>query len=362
MTHDIGGPLVGLRVLEFAGPAPAPHAALVLADLGADVVRLTRAAEADDAASYLLRGRQSVTADLRGEDDRSMALGLVERADVLIEGYRPGVMERLGLGPDECLSRNPRLVYTRITGWGQSGPLARRAGHDINYVGLTGVLNAIGHVGERPVPPLNLLGDFGGGSMLALVGILSALWERTRSGRGQVVDAAMVDGVSLLAEMLWEFRARGELSGERGTNALDSGAPFYDTYRCADGRYVAVGALEPRFYAELVRGLGLNAAELPDQRDRDGWPVLRARIAEAFGSRTRSEWEDVFRDVDACVTPVLAFAEVAAHPHIAERSTILGTAQAAPAPRFSRSTVPIPAEPTHVEPQVVVARWETTNG
>ncbi|GAB3141390.1 alpha-methylacyl-CoA racemase [Amycolatopsis stemonae] len=335
----MAGPLAGLRVVELAGIGPGPHAAMVLADLGADVTRVERSGSTDRDA--LLRGRRFVAADLKTAEGLERVQRLVEQADVLIEGYRPGVAERLGLGPDDCLARNPRLVYGRMTGWGQDGPLAQRAGHDLNYLGITGALHAIGRAGERPVPPLNLVGDFGGGSMLLLTGILAALWERERSGQGQVVDAAMVDGVSVLLQMMWAMRGRGEWSDERGTNLLDGGAPFYDTYECADGRYVAVGAIEPQFYAQLLAGLGLEA-DLPDRLDRTGWPALRARFAEAFHSAPRDHWAKVFDGTDACVTPVLTFEEAREHPHLVARGTLTvvdGVPQAAPAPRFSR-TVP----------------------
>jgi alpha-methylacyl-CoA racemase len=274
-------------------------------------------------------------------------LELIARADVLIEGFRPGVAERLGLGPADCAARNPGLVYARMTGWGQDGPLAPRAGHDINYIGLTGVLNAIGRAGERPVVPINLLGDFGGGSTFLLVGILAALVERQVSGRGQVIDAAIVDGTSVLAEMVWEQRGAKGWTDQRGSNILDSGAPFYDVYETADGKYLAVGALEPQFYAELLDRLGLDAAELPRQRDRDGWPLLRKLFTERFAARTRDEWMAVFEGSDACVTPVLSFAEAARHPHLMARKTVInvgGVPQAAPAPRFSRTPAATPTE------------------
>ena len=349
------GPLVGLRVVELAGLGPGPHAAMLLADLGADVVRIERPAEsrqhlrlAPVADDQMLRGRRSVMLDLRDSAGRETALRLAERADVLIEGLRPGVTERLGIGPAECRARNPRLVYARMTGWGQDGPLAERAGHDINYIALSGALHAIGNVGTKPVPPLNLVGDFGGGSMFLVLGVLAALWERARSGAGQVIDAAMVDGVSVLAQMFWSLRAGGLWSDQRGSNLLDSGAPFYDTYACADGRYIAVGALEPQFYETLLEGLGLIGENLPGQLDRASWPVLRQRFTDVFASRSRDEWVAVFEGVDACVTPVLSFAEVPAHPHIAARRTVItldGIPQAAPAPRFSRTQPDLPTPP-----------------
>ncbi len=360
------GPLVGLRVIELAGIGPGPHAAMLLADLGADVVRIERPSGglrlAPGAEDQMLRGRRSVTCDLKDPSGRETVLRLVERADVLIEGLRPGVTERLGVGPADCHARNPALVYARMTGWGQDGPLADRAGHDINYIALSGVLHAVGNAGGKPVPPLNLVGDFGGGSMFLVLGVLAALWERERSGTGQVVDAAMVDGVSALAQMFWSLRACGLWSDQRGSNLLDSGAPFYDTYACADGRYVAVGALEPQFYAALLEGLGLTEADLPGQLDPAGWPVLRQRFTDAFASRSRDEWGAVFEGTDACVAPVLSFAEVPAHPHIAARGTVItlgGVPQAAPAPRFSRTCPDQPAPPPKpgADTAAVLADW-----
>jgi alpha-methylacyl-CoA racemase len=360
------GPLAGLKVVELAGIGPGPHAAMVLSDLGADVVRVDRPSGglqlgSPDTPDPTLRGRRRMAADLKDPAGREAVLRLVEHADVLLEGYRPGVMERLGVGPADCHARNPRLVYARMTGWGQDGPMAARPGHDINYIALTGALHAVGRAGERPVPPLNLVGDFGGGSMLLVVGVLSALWEAQRSGEGQVVDAAMVDGSSLLVQMVWGLLAQKIWTDERGRNLLDGHAPFYDTYTCADGGHVAVGALEPQFYAALLAGLGLADADLPHQLDRDHWPAVKARFADVFASRTRDEWAEVFADTDACVTPVLAFGEVADHPHIAARSTIVerdGVAQAAPAPRFSRTSTEVPGAPTSPEPvEKILADW-----
>ena len=361
----MSGPLTGLKVVELAGIGPGPHGAMVLADLGAQVVRVDRPGGlqlGDPAlADPTLRGRRRVAADLKSPEGVETVLRLVERADVLVEGYRPGVTERLGVGPDACHARNPALVYARMTGWGQDGPMAQRAGHDINYISLTGALHAIGRAGERPVPPLNLVGDFGGGSMLLVVGVLAALWEAQRSGRGQVVDAAMVDGASVLSQMFWGFLAQGAWTDERDANVLDGHAPFYDTYTCADGRHVAVGPLEPQFYAAFLAGLGVDPADLPAQYDRAGWPVLRARFTELFASRPRDEWAAVFDGTDACVTPVLAFGEVAAHPHLAARGTIVeadGVAQAAPAPRFSRTPARLPDPPTAAEDvESVLADW-----
>jgi alpha-methylacyl-CoA racemase len=366
------GPLVGLRVIELAGIGPGPHAAMLLADLGADVIRVERPSEgkqilqlAPTVDDQMLRGRRSVMLDLKDPAGRETMLRLVERADVLIEGLRPGVTERLGVGPSDCCTRNPRLVYARMTGWGQAGPLADRAGHDITYIALTGTLHAIGTAGGKPVPPLNLVGDFGGGSMFLVLGVLAALWERDRSGAGQVIDAAMVDGVSALAQMFWSLRACGLWSDQRGANLLDSGTPFYDTYACADGRYVAVGALEPQFYAALLEGLGLIGEDLPAQLDRAGWPVLRQRFTDVFATRSRDEWVAVFDATDACVAPVLSFAEVPEHPHIAARGTVItvdGVPQAAPAPRFSRTQPDQPTPPPKpgADTAAVLADWDVT--
>lgn len=278
-----------------------------------------------------------------------MVLKLISKADVLIEGFRPGVTERLGLGPEDCAEVNERLIYGRMTGWGQDGPRSQQAGHDINYISLNGVLHAIGRKGERPVPPLNLAGDFGGGSMFLLVGILSALWERQTSGKGQVVDAAMVDGSSVLTQMMWAFRASGMWSDERGTNMLDTGAPYYDTYETADGKYVAIGPIEPQFYAAMLEGLGLDAAELPAQNDVSAWPQLKALFTETFAKQDRDHWAKVFAGTDACVTPVLSFGEVLDEPHITERDTFYDAGddglQPRPAPRFSRSEPGTPTPP-----------------
>ena len=336
----MSGPLSGIRVVELAGLGPAPYACMLLADLGADVLRVDRPVAGFGVPAYDItgRGRRSVAVDLKNPAAAEVVLRLVDSADVLVEGLRPGVAERLGVGPDACAARNPRLVYARMTGWGQDGPLAPRVGHDINYAGITGALAAIGEPGRKPVPPLNLVADFGGGSMFLVTGILAALLERATSGKGQVVDAAMVDGVTSLMAMTYGFRAAGGWQDERGSNLLDGGAPFYDTYPCADGRYVAIGALEPQFWALVVQTLGLQ--DLPEQYDRAGWPVLRARLAEAFASRTRDAWAAVFDDLDACVSPVLELGEAPAHPHLAARGTVVdvdGVQQPAPAPRFSRT-------------------------
>ena len=349
----MAGPLAGLRVVELAGIGPGPHAAMLLGDLGADVVRIDRATPAgldvlDGNPDHMLRNRRSFVANLKDPADRDLVLQLIGVADVLIEGFRPGVAERLGLGPDACAARNSKLVYARMTGWGQSGSRNSVAGHDINYLSLTGVLHAIGREGERPVPPLNVVGDFGGGSMFLVLGIMSALFERQSSGRGQVVDAAIVDGASVLAQMMWAMRAFGGWESTAGTNMLDGGAPYYDTYTCSDGRWVAVGAIEPQFYAVLLDGLGLNSDDLPEQNDRDNWPQLRIHLAEAIAAHDRDHWTQVFEGTDACVTPVLSFDEVAGQSFLRERGSIIdidGVTQPAPTPRFSRSRPVSPTSP-----------------
>lgn len=356
------GPLSGIRVVELAGLGPAPYACMLLADLGADVLRVDRpvAGLGVPGQDVTARGRRSVAVDLKAAGAADVVLRLVESADVLVEGLRPGVAERLGVGPDACLARNPRLVYGRMTGWGQDGPLAPRVGHDIDYAAITGALGAIGEPGRKPVPPLNLVADFGGGSMFLVTGILAALLERVGSGRGQVVDAAMVDGVTSLLAMTYGFRAAGGWTDERGSNLLDGGAPFYDTYACADGEYVAVGALEPQFWAELVGTLGLEG--LPEQYDRTGWPVLRARLAEAFATRTRDEWAAVFEPLDACVSPVLSVGEAPDHPHLRARGSVVdveGVLQPAVAPRLSRTpgTVGRPAGSAGADTREALQDW-----
>ncbi len=340
------GPLAGLHVLEFEAIGPGPFAGMMLADMGADVLLVDRSADAglglgrERRSEVMLRGRRSVTLDLKSAGGVEAALQLADRADALIEGFRPGVMERLGLGPDVLLARNPKLVYGRVTGWGQSGPLAARAGHDINYIALAGVLGAIGRAGQSPVPPLNLVGDFGGGGMLLAFGIACGVIQARASGRGQVVDAAMVDGAGLLATMFAGLRAAGTWQDARGVNVLDSGAPWYDSYRTADGRYVAVGAIEAKFYAELIERLGLDAATLPSQHERERWPELRGRLAAAFLAKTRDEWCAVFDGSDACVAPVLDWTEAADHPHLQARQRqvrVDGIEQPAPAPLFSET-------------------------
>jgi alpha-methylacyl-CoA racemase len=358
------GPLDGIRVLELAGLGPAPFGCMVLADLGAHVLRVARpgggTALMPPRHEVTNRGRASITLDLRRAAGVARALDLVERADVLVEGFRPGVTERLGVGPETCAERNPRLVYARMTGWGQTGPLADRAGHDLTYLAISGALSLIGPPGGRPAIPLNLVADYGGGAMLLVAGVLAALLERERSGRGQVVDAAMIDGVSLLLAQTWSFRNAGIHRDERGANLLDGGAPFYDTYLCADGGYVALAALEPQFYAAFLDGVAdtVDTSSWPDRNDPAGWRQLRACIAATFLQRTRDAWATRFDGTDACVAPVLSLDEAVAHPHLAHRDShhdwAAGGRQPAGAPRFSRSAV-LTADSADDDPRVVRA-------
>ena len=343
------GPLAGLKVIELGGIGPGPHTAMMLADLGADVVRvrrpggLTLPAENVD---LLHRGKRVVDLDVKA--DPAALLDLAARADVLLDCFRPGTCERLGIGPQDCAAVNPRLIYARITGWGQHGPAATTAGHDINYLSMTGALNAIGYADRPPVAPLNLVADFGGGSMLVLVGIITALYERERSGAGQVVDAAMVDGVSMLAQMAWTMRATGALRDERESWLLDGGAPYYRCYATADGGAMAVGAIEPQFFAQLLAGLGLDPAEVPGQFEMGRYDELRDILTARFAERTRDEWAAVFAGTDSCVTPVLSWAEAADNEHLRARDTLIevdGVLQAAPAPRFSRTPAGRPGRP-----------------
>jgi len=340
------GVLSGIRILEFEAIGPGPFAAMLLADMGADVLRIDRPVAPDDLGpkrsgkhiDITGRGRRSVTLDLKQPKAVEVALDLMSRADVVIEGFRPGTMERLGLGPDIALARNPKLIYGRMTGWGQTGPLAQRAGHDLNYIALSGVLSGIGRAGEAPVPPLNLVGDYGGGGMLLALGVVAALCHALRRGEGQVVDAAMIEGAAQLGSIVWGQLATGHWRETRASNMLDGGSPWYDSYRTKDGHYMSVGAVEGRFYAQLLERLGLSNAGLPSQHDRNGWPVLRERFAAAFLTRTRDEWCEVFDGSDACVAPVLGFSEAPAHPHHVARGSFVeanGFVQPAPAPRFS---------------------------
>jgi alpha-methylacyl-CoA racemase len=363
------GPLHGIRVLELAGIGPGPFAAMLLADMGADVVRVDRAGAvtggdpAAPPADVLNRGRRSVGLDLKNPDGVETLLRMVEAADVLIEGFRPGVCERLGIGPDVCRARNPRLVYGRMTGWGQSGPYSQAAGHDINYIALAGALDSFGRAGERPVPPMNLVGDFGGGGMFLAFGVAAALVERASSGEGQVVDTAMVDGSAVLMTMFHAFRAMGIWNDERGTNMLDTGAHFYDVYETSDGGFVTIGSIEPQFYAELLERLGLtDDPAFARQHDRSGWPELKERLVELFRTKTRDEWCEVLETTDVCFAPVLSLTEAPHHPHNVERGTFVerdGIVQPAPAPRFDRTPGAIQRPPSHPGQHTdeVLAEW-----
>ncbi|MFJ1471484.1 CaiB/BaiF CoA transferase family protein [Massilia orientalis] len=347
------GPLNGLRVIELVGIGPCPFAAMMLADMGADVIRIDRKPDLQPASSapnpyptlgtkydVMARGRRSLALDLKHPRARQLLLDLVTKADALVEGFRPGVMERLGLGPDLCMERNPRLVYGRVTGWGQTGPLAPAAGHDLNYVALSGMLHAMGDADRPPSPPLNLVGDFGGGGMMLAFGVVCAVLEARISGRGQVVDAAMTDGAALLGAMTYGLRAHGAWSAARGANFLDGGAPFYATYACADGKFIAVGAIEPQFYARLLALTGASDPAFARQWDREDWPVLKEKFAALFATRTRDAWSALLEGTDVCFAPVLDMDEAPRHPHNAARKTFVdvdGVTQPAPAPRFSRT-------------------------
>lgn len=345
----MSGPLKGLSVVEMQGLGPAPLAGQFLADLGAEVVLVTRKSGPVDKTDINNRGKRSVALNLKSPEGVAAALALIEAADVLIEGFRPGVMERMGLGPEACHAVNPKLVFARMTGWGQDGPLAMTAGHDINYLGLTGFLHATGEADRSPPPPLNIGADYGGGTMFLLFGIMAALYERQTSGKGQVVDAAMVDGASAMMALIHTFIARGHWSEDRQANLLDGGAPFYRTYECADGKFMAVGPLEPQFHAELVRLAGLPEDHLATQMSAKDWPDRRDAYAGVFRQNTRDEWAAIFDGSDACVTPVMTWSEAPMHPHMAARGTFTevgGVTQAAPAPRFSRSApAPVTAPP-----------------
>ncbi len=352
----MAGPLAGHRIIEIAGIGPGPFAAMLLADLGAEVIRVERAGAVRGPApdqphgDVLLRGRRNIAIDLKHPDGVSTLLDLVEHADALIEGFRPGVMERLGIGPDECLARNPKLVFGRMTGWGQTGPYSQAAGHDINYISLAGALAHFGRRGEAPTPPLNMVGDFGGGGMFLALGVVAALLEAQSSGRGQVVDTAMVDGSAVLMTMFWAFRSMGMFNeNERGTNLLDTGAHFYDVYRCSDGEYVSIGSIEPQFYSELLRLTGLTDDEqFAKQMDPTEWEPLKARLTELFATKTRDEWCEIMEHTDVCFAPVLTMSEAAEHPHNVERQTFIdvgGVTQPAPAPRFSRTENEVASTP-----------------
>jgi alpha-methylacyl-CoA racemase len=359
-----------MRIVEIAGIGPAPFAAMLLADMGAEVIRIDRRARVDLGTpvhgdprfEVLRRGRRSVAVDLKTAAGRDVVLRLITKADALIEGFRPGVMERLGLGPDACLAVNPRLVYGRVTGFGQQGPLAERAGHDIDYIALAGVLASVGEKGGPPVPPLNLVGDFGGGGMFLAFGILAARLSALQTGRGQVVDAAMVDGAAYLLAPILGLHSAGLWRDERGTNLLDGSTPWYGVYATADDRYMAVGAIERRFYDELIDKLGLAGETLPNQHDRSGWPLLRERFAAAFRSRTAAEWEQIFSGSDACVVPVLTLGDAPRHPHNRARGTFIernGVTEPAPAPRFDQTPAAAghPPRPLGADTDAVLADW-----
>ena len=348
------GPLSGVRIIELAGIGPGPFCAMMLADMGADVIRVERSSAVRGGdpdvppADVMLRGRRSIGVDMKSSEGIETVMRLVESADGLIEGFRPGVTERLGVGPNDCLARNPRLVFGRMTGWGQEGPYAQAAGHDINYIALAGALDSMGRQGEAPVPPLNLVGDFGGGGMYLAFGMVCALLEARSSGEGQVVDAAMVDGAASLMTFFHGFRAMGIWNDERGTNLLDTGAHFYDVYECADGNFVSIGSIEPQFYAELLEKTGLSGEELPGQMDRDGWQPMKSRLQEIFRSKTRDEWCEIMEGSDICFAPVLSMAEAPQHPHMQARGTFqekFGGIQPSPAPRFSRTEPEISRPP-----------------
>jgi alpha-methylacyl-CoA racemase len=355
------GPLKGIKIVEFAGLGPAPFCAMLLSDLGAEIVRIDRQQpiagriDHDPRSQILNRGRRSIAVDLKNPDGQAAVLRLIDQADALIEGYRPGVMERLGFGPDVCIERNPRLVYGRMTGWGQDGPLAKAPGHDINYIALTGTLHAIGRKGGPPTPPLNLVGDFGGGAYLAM-GLLAAILEVKDSGTGQIVDAAMIDAAASMMAYFFGFSASGYWNEERGSNYLDSGSPFYDTYETNDGKWIAIGSVEEKFWEQTWHLLGLDLEDMPDQHDRQRWSETKETVANAVCRKTRDEWTQIFDGAEACVAPVLSLSETTGHPHIAARQTVVsrdGIDQPAPAPRFSRTKaelgLPPPARGEHSE-------------
>jgi alpha-methylacyl-CoA racemase len=355
------GPLKGIRIVEFAGIGPGPFAAMLLSDMGADILRIDRkGGRAPSKAEVYLRGRQTVAFDLKNSKAVEASLRLMEMADASIEGFRPGVMERLGLGPDVCLKRNPRLVYGRMTGWGQTGPLANAAGHDINYIALSGALHAIGNAGEKPVPPLNLVGDFGGGALYLVVGILAALLEVKNSGRGQVVDAAMTDGAASLMTVFYGMRASGFWRDERGCNLLDSGAHFYDVYETKDAKYVSIGSIEPQFYRELLVKTGITDAAFEAQMDRKAWLALKAKLAAVIKTKTREEWDAIMLGSDVCYAPVLSLSEAPEHPHNVARETFIemdGVTQPAPAPRFSRTEPKILHGPRAADNESCLTAW-----
>ncbi len=335
------GPLTGTKLIELAGIGPGPFCGMMLADMGAEVIRVNRTNETPRFADVLARGRKSIAVDLKEPRGKALILELCKSADAIFEGFRPGVTERLGLGPDDCMAVNPSLVYGRMTGWGQDGPMAHAAGHDINYISLAGALHAIGPKGGKPVPPLNLVGDFGGGGLLLAFGLVCAILEAQKSGKGQVVDAAMVDGAAILMAMFFTLKGAGSFRQQRGSNLLDSGAHFYDTYETSDGKFISVGSIEPQFYALLLEKAGLDIDEFSPQMDQSRWPEYKDKVSEVFKSRTRDEWCDLMEGSDVCFAPVLSLSEVHEHPHNKSRNTFIelaGLMQPAPAPRFSRTS------------------------
>jgi len=355
------GPLAGIRVVEFAGIGPGPFAAMLLSDMGAEVIRIDRkGGRTPHKTEVTYRGRQAVALDMKKPEAVEAALKLIDGADALLEGFRPGVMERLGAGPDVCLKRNPKLVYGRMTGWGQTGPLANAAGHDINYIALTGALHGIGNRGHKPVPPLNLVGDFGGGALYLAFGVVCGLIEAKKSGKGQVVDTAMTDGAASLMSMFYGMTAMGMWKDERGVNLLDSGAHFYDTYETKDGKFVALGSIEPQFYRELLEKTGITDDAFAAQMDRNAWPALKEKLAAVIKTKTRDEWDAIMLGSDVCYAPVLSITEAPKHPHNVARKTFVevdGVVQPAPAPRFSRTVAEVQGPPAAADNEGALAKW-----
>ncbi|MGD0192223.1 MAG: CaiB/BaiF CoA-transferase family protein [Rhizomicrobium sp.] len=357
----MGGPLTGIRIVEFQGIGPGPFAAMLLSDMGADVIRIDRkGGRTPHKAEITYRGRPAVALDLKKPEAVEAALKLIEKSDALIEGFRPGVMERLGLGPDVCLKRNPKLVFGRMTGWGQTGPLSEAAGHDINYIAISGALHAIGNAGGKPVPPLNLVGDFGGGALYLALGLVSALLEASRSGKGQVVDAAMTDGAASLMAMFYGMSAGGMWQDTRGVNMLDSGTHFYDTYETSDRKWISLGSIEPQFYREMLQKTGITDPAFEVQMDRTAWPALKEKLAAVIKTKTRDEWDAIMLGSDVCYAPVLSLVEAPRHPHNVARKTFIeidGITQPAPAPRFSRTEASIKGPPEGADNRTVLAKW-----
>jgi alpha-methylacyl-CoA racemase len=355
------GPLQGIRIVEFAGIGPGPFAAMLLSDMGAQIVRIDRkGGRSPGKTEITMRGRKAVALDMKKPEAVEAALKLIARADALIEGFRPGVMERLGVGPDVCLARNPKLVYGRMTGWGQTGPLAMAAGHDMNYIAITGALHAIGPKDGKPVPPLNLVGDFGGGALYLAFGLACGLLEAKRSGKGQVIDAAMTDGAASLMTMFYAMTASGFWQDERSSNMLDGGAHFYDTYETKDGKYVSIGSIEPQFYKELMEKTGISDPAFAAQMDRSAWPSLKAKLAAVIKNKTRDEWDAIMQGSDVCYAPILSLAEAPKHPHNAARKTFVeidGVVQPAPAPRFSRTVPGVQGPPEAADSEAALTAW-----